>query len=222
MSQTLFVRVRQNKISVKVAKGGMTVNRLSTNDPEPVGTGNAPGSGPNASAEDHVHELPFSVVKTLLDNASDDVGLNGHNLKNLADPVDQQDAVTLAYFTANASSGGGEATSPRIELSESAIASPSYGDACYTNKGASGPVVIVLPTTAQIGSRRWRARFINVEGEKLTFATASGAELISWSGQTGESLSSSQAHTNIAIEFDGVDRFEVTGSSGLGWEFDSE
>lgn len=103
----VHVAVRQQKVNVNVAKGGMTINRISTSSPQPVGTAAAAGDGPNVSAEDHVHALPFATVKAVLEAATDNVGMNSRRIVDLEDPDDDQDAATKAYVDAHAGGGGG-------------------------------------------------------------------------------------------------------------------
>lgn len=70
---------------------------LSTNNPANVGTTAAPGSGTAASKDDHVHDLPFSVLNTVLGEANAALGINGQKVSNAATPTASSDLATKGY-----------------------------------------------------------------------------------------------------------------------------
>jgi len=215
---TRVVTVSPSTIRVNVSKAGLTVNRISTDAPLPVAPGGGtPGTGPDVSASDHVHQLPFSTVKTVLEAATSDIGFNARRLTNIADPSSAQDAATKGYVDANAGGGGGSAAI-RSALASSAGVSSAYSDACYTNTGASGFVTATLPTSASIGSARWQARFVVTTAQRFMIE-AQGLDSINYFGNPGASLESSNVGDVLDIEYVGGGAFVVTGAAGQGWVF---
>ena len=73
---------------------------VSVAAPSDIGTANSAGASNNLVRADHVHNLPFSVVQTVLGTASSAVGFNAQRLTGVADPTSAQDAATKAYVDA--------------------------------------------------------------------------------------------------------------------------
>lgn len=73
---------------------------VSVGTPSDIGTANAAGSSNNLVRADHVHNLPFATVQTVLGTASSAVGFNNQRLTSVADPTGAQDAATKAYVDA--------------------------------------------------------------------------------------------------------------------------
>lgn len=158
--------------------------------------------------------VTFDVIAEALAGADAALSLNSQIIGDVADPVANQDVATKAYVDANSGGGGGT----RVEMTASASLSASNRDTCYTNAGASSTVVATLPTSAAIGSSRWRARFIVVEGQVLRFLRQ-GTNTINYFGVSGISLESANAGDTIDIEYAGGGVFVVTGATGQGWSF---
>lgn len=158
--------------------------------------------------------LTFDAVAAALALADDSVSFNDQLITDVADPVANQDVATKAYVDANSGGGGGT----RVEMSASASLSAGTRDSCYTNTGAGATVVATLPASADIGSSRWRARFIVVASQMFRFLRQ-GSNTINYFGVSGISLESSNAGDTIDIEYAGGGVFVVTGATGQGWSF---
>jgi hypothetical protein len=91
--------------------------------PSDIGTANAAGTGINTARGDHVHNLPFSVVQTVLGGSTGSVGFNSQKLTNVLDPTAAQDAATKAYV--DALSQGLDTKGSVVAVSTSNIASLS-------------------------------------------------------------------------------------------------
>ena len=65
--------------------------------PVAVGTANADGTAGGYARSDHQHNLPFSVLQTVLGGASGAVSFNGQSITSVANPTNATDAANKYY-----------------------------------------------------------------------------------------------------------------------------
>ena len=69
--------------------------------PANIGTTAAAGTATDVARGDHVHDLPFSVLNTVLGEANAALGINSQKITSVADPTAAQDAATKNYVDNN-------------------------------------------------------------------------------------------------------------------------
>lgn len=129
---TRVVTVSPATIRVNVSKSGLVVNHISTETPQPIAPGGGtPGAGAGGvSADDHVHQLPFSTVKSVLEGATESFGVNGQRITNVGDPTQARDAVNLDYledYVATHGGGGGGGAVGVVDRNSDGLA-PELGE----------------------------------------------------------------------------------------------
>lgn len=156
--------------------------------------------------------VTFDSVAAALAQADDAISFNDQILQDVADPVDNQDVATKAYVDANSGGGGGT----RVQNTANGNLSAGNRDSSYTNEGATGAVAVNLPTSAAIGSSRWRGRFMTVAGQVFRF-NCQGLDTINFFGMIHTGLQNNTPGETIDIEYAGGGVFLVIVASGTGW-----
>lgn len=109
---------------------------IDTGTPVDVGTANSAGSGNPLALANHVHNLPFSVVNSVIGTASASISVNNQKITNLGTPTTDTDACTKAYA---------DALKQGLDLKDSCRLATAAALPAYTASG-SGPNKILTAT----------------------------------------------------------------------------